>query len=129
MVAVVVSELAARSRRRAREASLLAEIAGSLLEHGAVSADLDRISADAARALQVESARIELGPTTAGGYELVAGGRRVGSIHLEGAGSRGAARAAAAAAGARVAARPSRSTASSWSARRSRPRRCGAPTR
>ena len=62
VVAVVVSELAARSRRRAREASLLAEIAGSLLEHGTVGADLERISADAARALQVESARIVLGP-------------------------------------------------------------------
>ena len=52
--AIVVSELAARSRRRAREASLLAEIAGSLLEHGTVGEELERISADAARALQVE---------------------------------------------------------------------------
>jgi two-component system sensor histidine kinase KdpD len=91
VVAVVVSELAARSRRRAQEASLLAEIAGSLLEHGAVADELDRISAEAAGALQVESAQITLGPDATGGYELVAGGRRVGSIHLEGVGRRGAA--------------------------------------
>src|SRR5262245_57491612 len=73
VVAVVVSELAARSRRRAREASLLAEIAGSLLEHGTVGGELDRISADAARALQVGSTRIVLGPE-AEGESLVAGG-------------------------------------------------------
>ena len=45
VTAVVVSELAARSRRRAQEASLLADIASSLLEHGAVEAELARISA------------------------------------------------------------------------------------
>ncbi len=87
--AIVVSELAARSRRRAREASLLAEIASSLLEHGTVGEELERISADAARALQVERARIVLGEQEAGGYELTAGGRRVGSIHLEGRERRG----------------------------------------
>src|SRR5262245_37137364 len=90
VVAVVVSELAARSRRRAREASLLAEIAGSLLEPGTVSGELERISADAARALQVDSARIVLGPDGSG-YPLVAGGRRVGSIEVAGGGRRGAA--------------------------------------
>jgi K+-sensing histidine kinase KdpD len=52
VTAIVVSELAARSRRRAREASLLAEIATSLLEHGTVGDELERISAEAARALQ-----------------------------------------------------------------------------
>ena len=90
VVAVVVSELAARSRRRAREASLLAEIAGSLLERGTVGGELERISADAARALQVDSARIVLGPGGSG-EPLVAGGRHVGSIELEGGGRRGAA--------------------------------------
>ena len=50
-------ELAARSRRRAREASLLAEIATSLLEHGTVGDELERISAEAARALQAERRR------------------------------------------------------------------------
>ena len=88
--AIIVSELAARSRRRAREASLLAEIAGSLLEHGTVAEELERISADAARALQIDRARIVLGDGT-GGYELTAGGRRVGSIHLEGRERRGGA--------------------------------------
>jgi two-component system sensor histidine kinase KdpD len=89
VVAVVVSELAARSRRRAREASLLAEIAGSLLERGTVSGELERISADAARALAADSARIVLG-AEGRGYPLVAGGRRVGSIEVEGMRRRGA---------------------------------------
>jgi two-component system sensor histidine kinase KdpD len=85
--ALVVSELAARTRRRAREASLLAEIATSLLEHGTVGEELDRISAEAARALQVDRARIVLGDEgAAGGFALTAGGRRVGSIELEGLG-------------------------------------------
>jgi two-component system sensor histidine kinase KdpD len=90
VVAVVVSELAARSRRRAREAALLAEIAGSLLERGTVGGELDRISVDAARTLQVDTARIVLGPD-AEGEPLVAGGRRVGAIQVEGGGARGAA--------------------------------------
>jgi two-component system sensor histidine kinase KdpD len=84
VTAVVVSELATRSRRQARESALLAAIATSLLEHGNVSAELDRIGADAARALQVERARIELGDDeSAEGYPLSAAGRRVGTIHLE----------------------------------------------
>ncbi len=84
---VVVSELAARSRRRAREASLLAEIATSLLEHGTVSAELDRISAEAARALHADHAEILLGPEVRAGYPLTASGRRVGTIRLEGSGA------------------------------------------
>jgi two-component system sensor histidine kinase KdpD len=85
VTAIVVSELAARSRRRAQEASLLAEIATSLLEHGTVGAELDRISAEAARALQVERATISLGDSPSpDGFALRAGGRRVGTIHLEG---------------------------------------------
>ncbi len=81
---VVVSELATRSRRRAREASLLAEIATSLLEHGTVAAELERISAETAKALHVERAQITLGADAGAGHELSAGGRRVGSIRLEG---------------------------------------------
>jgi two-component system sensor histidine kinase KdpD len=84
---VVVSHLAALSRRQARESALLARIATSLLEHGNVSAELERIGAEAARALQVERARIELGAKTAPGGEthaLRAADRRVGTIVLEG---------------------------------------------
>jgi two-component system sensor histidine kinase KdpD len=90
VTAIVVSELAARARRRAREASLLAEIATTLLEHGSVSAELERISAEAARALQVERARIDVGdrpvtdPPAGEAHELRVGGRRVGTIVLEG---------------------------------------------
>src|ERR1700748_3296670 len=61
VTSVVVSELATRSRRRAREAELLAGIATSLLEHGTVAAELERISNDAARALRAERAEIVLG--------------------------------------------------------------------
>lgn len=88
VTAVVVSELAARSRRQARESALLARIATSLLEHGEVGAELERIAAEAAQALQVEEARIDLdstGPPVAGAESqpLVAAGRRVGTIYLE----------------------------------------------
>jgi two-component system sensor histidine kinase KdpD len=88
VTAVVVSELAARSRRRAQEAALLAEIATSLLERGEVSGELEWIAEQAARALQVERARIELGEDERHGpdteaYPLRAGGRRVGTIYLE----------------------------------------------
>ena len=58
--AVVVSELATRSRRRATESELLAEIASSLLVHGSVSDELDHIAVEVARVLRVESVRIEL---------------------------------------------------------------------
>jgi two-component system sensor histidine kinase KdpD len=90
VVGVLGSELANRLRRRAREAALLAELAGSLLEHGAVGQELERISADAAHALQVESVRVLPGDS-GGGYPLIARGRRVGSIELEGGDGRGAA--------------------------------------
>jgi two-component system sensor histidine kinase KdpD len=89
VTSVVVSELAARSRRQARESALLARIATSLLAHGSVSGELERIANEAAEALQVEGARIDLGggPATAGameeGHPLVAAGRRVGTIFLE----------------------------------------------
>jgi hypothetical protein len=89
VTAVVVSELAARSRRQARE-SALARIATSLLAHGSVSAELERIAAEAAQALQVERARIELGddeapPHDDESYPLAAADRQVGTIYLEGA--------------------------------------------
>jgi two-component system sensor histidine kinase KdpD len=89
VTAVVVSQLAARARRRAREAALLAEVATSLLEHGNVSAELERIASEAARVLQVERVEIALGDETAPGgdaerFPLMAGSRRVGTISLEG---------------------------------------------
>jgi len=64
VTAVVVSELAARSRRRAGESALLAQIATSLLERGNVSGELELIAAEAARVLQVRRARIAIGPDT-----------------------------------------------------------------
>jgi two-component system sensor histidine kinase KdpD len=88
VTAVVVSDLAARSRRRATESTLLAEISASLLERGELREELDRIAGDAAHALQVEKARIVVGsraPAVAGAelHPLLAGGRRVGTIYLE----------------------------------------------
>jgi two-component system sensor histidine kinase KdpD len=90
VTSVVVSELAAGLRRRARESALLAEIATGLLERGSVSRELDRIGAEAARALRIERARIELGAaaqTGEGGeaVPLAVAGRRVGTMVLEGA--------------------------------------------
>jgi two-component system, OmpR family, sensor histidine kinase KdpD len=87
--AVVVSELATRSRRQARESALLARIATSLLEHGSVGSELERIAAETATALQAGAARIELGagPGARGAgeaYPLRAAERRVGTIYLDG---------------------------------------------
>jgi len=115
VTAVVVSELASGMRRRAREGSLLTGIATSLLEHGSVSAELERISGELARLLRVERARIVLGSQARGGVALTAGGRPVGAILLEGGGRfpRGSA---------------SRSTASGSRERRSRPKRFAAAT-
>jgi two-component system sensor histidine kinase KdpD len=89
VTSVVVSELAARARRQARESALLAEIATSLLRRGEVSGELERIAAEAAQALQVERARIELDEYAAPAgeaeerYPLAVEGRRVGTIYLE----------------------------------------------
>ena len=94
VTAVVVSELAARSRRRATESELLAGIATSLLAHGEVRGELERIASEVARVLQVDRARIELGdgtPDGEGAYPLVAGTRQVGVIHLDGPAPRGTA--------------------------------------
>ena len=90
VTSAVVSELAARSRRRATESALLAEIARSLLERGSVSGELDRIAAGAAAALGAGEARIELGGPSeelradSDATPLMAGTRRVGTITLRG---------------------------------------------
>jgi two-component system sensor histidine kinase KdpD len=95
--AIVVSGLAARSRRReaeavrrAREAALLAEVAGRLLETDRVQSELRDIAARVAVVLDARHARIELNsvrrpepPQVA--HELQAGGRSVGRLFVEGA--------------------------------------------
>jgi two-component system, OmpR family, sensor histidine kinase KdpD len=89
VTSVVVSELAARSRRQARESALLAEIASSLLRGGEVSGELERIADEAGQALQVEHVRIELdgegrpAGKTEERFPLSVEGRRVGTIYLE----------------------------------------------
>jgi two-component system sensor histidine kinase KdpD len=95
VTAVVVSALATRSRnreaeaeKRALEASLLADVAGSLLESDHVQDELRGISHRVAEALGVARARIELesvrrpepGEAT---LELTAGERSVGLLFLE----------------------------------------------
>ena len=87
VTAVVVSELAARSRRQALESAMLAQVASALLERGEVSAELESIAGEVARALDVENAHLILGRADAGAeadgrYPLVAGGRRVGTLEL-----------------------------------------------
>jgi two-component system, OmpR family, sensor histidine kinase KdpD len=95
VTAVVVSELAASSRRRANESALLAGIAATLLEHPDLAPELDRIAAEAAQALQVEQATITVGdaaPSAEGDRQpLFADGRRVGTIVLKGPRQSGAA--------------------------------------
>ena len=95
VTALVVSELAASSRRRANESALLAGIAASLLEHPDLAPELDRIAAEAAPALQVEQATITVGdaaPSAEGERQpLFADGRRVGTIVLKGPRGSGAA--------------------------------------
>ena len=93
VTAVVVSELAARSRRRAGESALLAQIATSLLERGNVSGELELIAAEAARVLQVRQARIAIGPDSGAqegevGQELMVSGRRVGTMFVPSGASR-----------------------------------------
>jgi two-component system, OmpR family, sensor histidine kinase KdpD len=95
--AIVVSGLAARSRRReaeavrrAREAALLAGVAGRLLETDRVQSELRDIAARVAVVLDARHARIELNsvrrpepPQVA--HELQAGDRSVGRLFVEGA--------------------------------------------
>jgi two-component system sensor histidine kinase KdpD len=94
VTAVVVSDLAARSRRRAseaeqreREAALLAELSASLLRGSRIQEELGRISAAVAGLIDAEPARIELEeqPRPAAGestHPLVADGRRLGTLYV-----------------------------------------------
>ena len=93
--AVVVSELAARARRRAddaeqqqREASLLAEIASHLLEGSNLDDQLDWIGSRVAQILGVGSARIELAPSRQpregmSPYPLAVGPTTVGTVYAD----------------------------------------------
>ena len=95
VTAFVVSALAARLRareaeaeRRALEASLLAGVAGSLLESEHVQDELRGISYRVAEALGVDRARIELDSVRRpergeSALELRAGERRVGRVFVE----------------------------------------------
>jgi two-component system, OmpR family, sensor histidine kinase KdpD len=90
VTAVVVSTLAASSRRRAREAeqrareaALLARISTALLQGSALGYELEQIAAQAAQVLKVTAASIELRPGDAAEetrFPLVAGGREVGAL-------------------------------------------------
>jgi two-component system sensor histidine kinase KdpD len=95
VTAVVVSELAARARRRAteaeqraREAALLAEVSAALLDSDDVEGELPGIAARVAHVLGASDGSIELEPTTAGSpgstHELAIGDRPVGRLRLEG---------------------------------------------
>ena len=96
VTAVVVSDLAARARRRAAEAgqreredAVLARLSTSLLHGRRVDDELDRISPAVAGVFGGERAHIELGPSTtrASGetpYELVADGRLIGTLYIAG---------------------------------------------
>jgi two-component system sensor histidine kinase KdpD len=90
--AVVVSELAARSRRRAaaaeqreRESALLAELATELLRGRDLDDELPEIAARAARVLGVDEAEIELGAArrapSGSPYPLEVADRAVGTIY------------------------------------------------
>jgi len=95
VTAVVVSALASRSRRReaeaerrAREASLIADVAGKLLETGQVQDELREIASRVARVLGSEGARIELGSVRRPeqhelAHDLRAGDRSIGRLFLE----------------------------------------------
>ena len=90
--AVVVSELAARARRRAvaaeqreRESTLLADLATELLAGQRLDDQLAEIAGRAAAVLGVDRAEIELGPERARHgrlvpYVLDAAGRQIGTI-------------------------------------------------
>jgi two-component system sensor histidine kinase KdpD len=92
--AIVVSELAARSRRRAmtaeqreRESSLLAELATELLRGRNVDDELPEIGARTAAVLGVPSAQIELGPprrppANSAPLPLEVGERQVGTLYV-----------------------------------------------
>ena len=90
--AVVVSELAARSRRRAaaaeqreRESAFLAGLATDLLRGRSLEDELPAIAGRAAQVLGVSAAEIELGvgrpPKDHAPYPLEAAGRAIGAIY------------------------------------------------
>jgi two-component system sensor histidine kinase KdpD len=95
VVAVVVSDLAARSRQRAaeaeqreREEALLAELSIALLQGGEIPQQLARAGSAAAAVLGVERARIELGPPREpppgeSPLELLAGDRVLGTLYVK----------------------------------------------
>lgn len=99
LTAVVVSELAARARRRAadaqqreREASVLARASAALLQADDVQSQLREIANDTARALGADTGRIELDSLRRPGQdesalELETGNRRVGRLFLPAGGS------------------------------------------
>ncbi len=96
LTAVVVSELAARSRRRANEAALLAGMATSLLQGGARDAELERVAEEVARVLRVDQVTIDVGPEPSPPpelepYPLIVGDRPVGVMYLDGPDPDGAA--------------------------------------
>ena len=138
--AVVVSELAARARRRATEAeqreaetALLAEIATSLLQGGDVAGRLDWMGDRVAAVLHAPSAAIVLDGD--GGRRRTR--RRSSFGPAAGASARWSWSRAASRTWQRAAACCPhwrrcwrwRSTASGWRGARSKPRRCGSPTR
>jgi two-component system sensor histidine kinase KdpD len=91
--ALVVSELAARSRRRAadaeqreREASVLAELAGRLLGGRPLEAELGWVGEQAAAALGISHARVGLDPNAGGPGRLITldvDGRAVGTLVID----------------------------------------------
>ncbi len=92
--AVVVSELAAHSRRRSieaeqrrREATLLADISSDLLQGRPVDEELDRIALRTAEVLGISSVELRLGQAQMGAagpseFPLESSGRRVGVISV-----------------------------------------------
>jgi two-component system sensor histidine kinase KdpD len=93
VTAMVVSELAARSRRRAtaaeqreRESALLAELATELLRGRGIDEELDEVARRAATVLGVDSATIVLGdgsraPGSMAPYPLELSDRKVGTLY------------------------------------------------
>lgn len=91
VVAVVVSDLAARARRRAaeaeqrgREEALLAELATTLLEGAAVDEALVRLEPRLAVVVGAPGARVRLGAPAQGPLPLVAGGATIGELLVDG---------------------------------------------
>ena len=94
VTALLVSDLAARARRRTEEAeqrgreeALIAEVSTALLQGEGVSRELERIQPDVARVLRVDTVRIVPGPprevsTGESPLELRAGDRLVGMLYV-----------------------------------------------